>query len=261
MAGGRTTRSIWLACLLGSMTVAVAGCQASPPRDPEIESIAQPLYRKDSPWPASADGFTRIPVCFRTSGRYQPAEETRQRNLVRDSIAASWGRWSNVLFQGFGECSNPPANATLAIKLTDLNPLGQLQNGGAGDIPDQSIHPGGRRGFQGVDTPTFGWLALNGVADRHAWAVTVHEIGHALSFEHEQSRPDSPGFCPLGDALIPGGALLTPYDDMSTMNYCVPVDFGRISWQDIAGVQAQYGTSTAGRWLKTLPSLSHLTML
>jgi hypothetical protein len=234
------------------------------------------LYRRGELWPSSSDGITRIPICFRTSGDYTTQEEARLRALVREGLAATWGRWANIEFSGFGECASPPANATLAIMLTEwappppdgchdapVNSKGWCrQSGGAGDIPDQNLHKSGLRGFQGTATPTYGWLQLEGVPDRHVWAIVSHEVGHALSFEHEQSRPDAVGTCPFGDSIIPGGTVLSgDYDDMSTMNYCVPYDFGHVSWKDISGAQGLYGTSAAGQWLKVLPVLSHMGIL
>jgi len=223
-----------------------------------VVSTSHALYRDGALWPKSEDGITRIPVCFRTSGDYTAAEETRLRELVREAIAATWGRWTNIQFSGFSTCDSPVPNATLAIKLTKFAPNGEESFGGAGDIPDQTIHLSGHRGFQGSTTPLFGWMQLNDISDRHAWAVVTHEVGHALAFEHEQSRPDAVGFCPLGDEILDGTIVTSEYDDTSTMNYCLPVDSGRLSMLDIMGAQSLYGTSAAGQWLKALPALSHM---
>jgi hypothetical protein len=98
----------------------------------------------------------------------------------------------------------------------------------------------------------------NGTTDRRILGVVTHEVGHALAFEHEQSRADASGFCPDGDSFIPGTVLTNEYDDISIMNYCSPIS--RVSWLDIRGAQGPYGTSAAGTWLKALPALSHVTL-
>jgi len=236
-------------------------------------STSHALYRDGALWPTSRDGITRIPVCFRTSGDYTAAEETRLRGLVQEALAATWGRWTNIQFSGFGTCDSlispslfplpfpTPALRLLAIELTKFAPNGLESFGGAGDIPDQTIHLSGHRGFQGATTPLFGWMQLNDISDRHAWSVVTHEVGHALAFEHEQSRPDAVDFCPIGNVILDGTIVTSEYDDTSTMNYCVPVDSGRLSMLDIRGAQSLYGTSAAGQWLKALPALSHLPIL
>ena len=210
------------------------------------------LYKNGDVWPKSANGSTTVPVCFIFTGELTPAEDARQRDLVEEVLAATWSRWTNILFTGFGTCSSPPANATLAIALK-----GEAV-GGAGDIPDQSKHSSGHRGFQGVSTPTWGWLKLSGTTDLRARAVITHEVGHALSFEHEQSRPDAGGFCPDGDTPLDGTIITSEYDDIGIMNYCSPAP--SVSRLDIKGSQLLYGTSDTGRWLNALPAISQLPL-
>jgi len=216
-------------------------------------SLSYALYRNGELWPRSADGITRVPVCFIFTGELTSAEDGRQRVLVKEVLAATWARWTNIEFTGFGNCSTPPANATLAIALKGE------QVGGAGDIPDHDKHTSGHRGFQGKGTPTWGWLKLSGASDSRARLVITHEFGHGLSFEHEQSRKDAEGFCPDGDSYIPGTIVTTEYDDMGAMNYCSPGVY--VSRLDIKGAQTLYGTTDAGRWLNALPAISHLPLL
>ncbi len=239
LSSSQRARGLWW------MLVALAILLASSP--------SHALYREGTLWPKSADGITRIPVCFIFSGELTNDEDTRERALVKEVLTATWGRWMKIEFTGFGTCSNPPANATLAIALKACN------CGGAGDIPDQSKHAPYHRGFQGSNTPTWGWLGIDGVSDRRARAVIIHEVGHGLSFEHEQSRPDSSGFCPDGDTTLAGTIVTSEYDDIGIMNYCGPGAYP--SRLDIQGAQTLYGTSAAGLWLNALPAISHVPLL
>lgn len=213
-----------------------------------VTSSSDALYKDGQLWPKSTDGMTRITVCFIVSGELTSKEDARQRVLVQEVLAATWGRWTKIEFSGFGTCANPPANATLAIKLDGDS------TGGAGDIPDQNKHTSGHRGFQGPTTPTWGVLWISGTSDRRARAVVTHEVGHGLSFEHEQSRPDAAGFCPDGDALLDGTIVTSDYDDIGTMNYCGPGVY--LSRLDIKGAQGLYGTGAAEQWLDALPAIS-----
>ncbi len=221
-------------------------------------SVTLASYRMGDRWPAAADGYTYIPICFLVSGDFTPEEDARQRALIRESLAATHGRWMKIRFTGFDTCPGlTTPNNVLALLLTNF---GGSHSGGAGDVPDQRYHVG-KRGYFGPNTPTFGWIQLDGISDIRARAVISHEIGHGLALEHEQSRPDAEGFCADGDDVLPGKVLInSPYDDTSVMNYCWP-SYGHLSLGDIRGLQSIYGTSAEGRWLKALPVLSHVPLL
>lgn len=112
-----------------------------------------------------------------------------------------------------------------------------------------------------MEAAAISWLALGKVtSDRRIRAVVTHEVGHALAYEHEQSRPDAAGYCPDGDSYLAGTVLTSEYDDLGIMNYCQPSGFGRTSLTDLRGAQIRYGTSAAGQWLKAQPVLSYPTM-
>lgn len=218
-----------------------------------VTGSSHALYRNGKVWPKSSDLVTYIKVCFIKSGELTDVEDARQRVLVQEVIAATWGRWMKIEFSGFATCTSSPPNNTLAIKLD-----GDTVNG-AGEIPDLSKpnHNDGFRGYHG--SPTYGLLWIAGTTDLRARGVITHEIGHGLSFEHEQSRKDAEGFCPDGDSYIKGSNVTPEYDDTGTMNYCTTAAY--LSRLDIHGGQSLYEKSAAGVWLEVLPAISRLSLL
>jgi len=67
----------------------------------------------------------------------------------------------------------------------------------------------------------------------------VHEFGHALGIDHEQSRPDAPT-CTENDQTPSGDGLIGPYDPHSVMNYCDDNDWDGLSAGDIETVNFLY---------------------
>jgi hypothetical protein len=89
---------------------------------------------------------------------------------------------------------------------------------------------------------------LNSQDPFYYWAVVMHEMGHALGFQHEFARPDAPqpGGCsgtPGSNPAAPGTSYLgTPYDFWSILNftYCFGGSPTDISALDKAGARVAY---------------------
>lgn len=161
-----------------------------------------------------------IPVCFRHASGVSAAAGNAYRTTVRNWVERTWAADTGVTFSGWGTCAR---NAT-GINVELLT----------------SVHANSWQG-RGRQNRAKMQLQLG-----NSGATIVHEFGHALNFGHSQLREDRPGYCNAG----PGNSTeanvadeLTPYDDVSIMNYC-DLDRGSGGWLsplDIAGAVKVYG--------------------
>ena len=161
-----------------------------------------------------------IPVCFTHASGVSATTGNPYRTVVRQWVERTWGADTGVTFSGWGTCA---ANAPgINVELLTSVHANSQQGPGSDDRAKMQLQVG------------------------NSGATIVHEFGHALNFGHSQLREDRPGYCNAGPGNSTAANVadeLTPYDDVSIMNYC---DLDRqaggwLSPLDIAGAVKIYG--------------------
>jgi hypothetical protein len=146
----------------------------------------------------------------------------KEKELVRAAIAASWQAASALRFHGWATCHEH--NLGIRIRIADEAPhtkgMGRELNGlKDGMVLNFAFKQWGSS--QCGEPQTQRELCIR--------AFAVHEIGRALGFVREDSKPDAPAECRAKGSEFPGGAagvLAGPYDPHSVMNHCNPVFLG-----------------------------------
>lgn len=210
-----TTVTLMLVLFLGS-------CEMSTNTE-EIDLLSESskLYVRSSRiWTDS-----QIPVCWTNDGF------ENEKKWVRNEITNTWQSVAGVTFTGWGLCTSD-VNSGIVITPGTANVVSDgLGETGDGTSPmelDFSASPETR------------WTrCINNSLSREECirATSIHEFGHSLAFAHEHLRADETG-CTADDRGTYGDTTLTPYDEISIMNYCG--DATGLSEFDILGAQICY---------------------
>jgi hypothetical protein len=157
-------------------------------------------------------------VCFRSNGD----GTTAHRQAVRDAVMGSWAAVSDVVgFTGWDTCAdNQDGDIRIFLDSSvkrSTSPVGTDS----------------RRAAMNLRTP------LSQYNSNLTYAY-IHEFGHALGIQHEQSHPDKAtedSGCTDTEALV--GTVVGPYDANSIMNYCAPT-LSALDESDVVNIHRMY---------------------
>ncbi|MDC0711684.1 hypothetical protein POL68_24665 [Stigmatella sp. ncwal1] len=170
-----------------------------------------------------------IPVCWEN-----PGNDATERAWVRSAIQSSWEANSNLRFSGWNACQ--ASSMGIRIRIADENPSSKLGKQIDGKTNGMTLN---------FTFNNYKPSCKNSEAKRQSCIEgnARHEFGHAIGFNHEHNRLDTPADCTdtpqgsLGDYTIGG------WDPDSVMNYCTSQR--TLSTLDILAVRTLYGMSYA----------------
>ncbi len=197
---------------------------------------AEGLADEPPPPAESYASMTKIwkPGTARVCWTNPAAWNNTHREWVRDAVSKSWSHHGNITFTGWGTCT--ALDNEIRIQIDESNPRSQLGTNSKLVTPSMFLN------FTfNTWSPT-----CKDTLEQCIRTIAVHEFGHAIGFNHEQNRPDTPAWCQEQSGSN-GDTVIGPWDENSVMNYCNDSwnNGGVLSAGDIAAVKQVYGPRVA----------------